>query len=150
MWYSTDAARRRYLRRLALQDTVEHAPMWELATDWAYSPTTILTGDGCAIAMGFGNSIVEAMDAAKICIEHRDQLESDKRQNLSRLLDRGRFTTGHKQTDRAYGHVLAKVIDCLAIEGWHQTHHLRPMTPPGFWPEMHIFRSHGTEMRTSR
>ncbi|HEV3309787.1 MAG TPA: amylo-alpha-1,6-glucosidase [Chloroflexota bacterium] len=117
MWYSMDAARRRYLRRLAVRDTriVEHAPLWELASDWTYSPVTIHSRDNCVITLGFGTSREEAVCAATVCLEASSELEAEKRRALSSLLRDAWFSTGHAATDRAYGHVLSRVVDCLVV-----------------------------------
>jgi glycogen debranching enzyme len=121
MWYSLDAARRRYLRRLAAQraDIVEHAPLWELASDWVYSPVAIQSQPGCTVAMGFGSTRTEALEAATLCLDRGQELELEKRERLSSLLEHSWFSTGHAATDSAYGHVLSRLSDALIVESDH-------------------------------
>lgn len=117
MWYSLDAARRRYLRRLALQEKpiVEHAPLWELAAEWVYAPCTAQT-DGTALAVvGFGDSRVEAVEAVQVALASRDRLEDEKRHRLSDLLSRTWFSSGRDRVDRAYSHVMSRLTDCLVV-----------------------------------
>lgn len=118
MWYSLDAARRRYLRRLAVQpsDIVEHAPGWEMASAWVYSPARIQTRDGSNIAFGFGFSKEEAVNAAWTTLRYKDDLEHQKRDRQSALLRNAWFSTGHGPTDRAYNHILSRMMDTLVVE----------------------------------
>ena len=118
MWYSLDAARRRYLRTVAARHgpVEEHAPLWEMASEWVYSPVSITTRAASAIAIGFGVTSSEAIEAASECLDRRHELESEKRARLAELLTMSSFSTGHAGTDRAYGHILSRVADCLAVE----------------------------------
>jgi glycogen debranching enzyme len=117
MWYSLDAARRRYLRRLAQRDVpvIEHAPMWELAAEWVYAPLTIRTEDRTKIALGFGSSEVEAASMARTALQEYEQLVQEKRGRLSELIRNTWFSCGHPPTDLAYSHVVSRLTDCLVI-----------------------------------
>lgn len=123
MWYSLDAARRRYLRRLALRETVvvEHAPLWDLASEWVYAPCRIASRNGTVLALGFGESSEEAISAAKTALHSRDDLEKEKRERLRLLLKRCWFSCGHRPTDQAYSHVLSRLADCLIISNGETT-----------------------------
>ena len=117
MWYSLDAARRRYLKRLAIHETpiVEHAPLWELASEWVYAPVQVRTNAGTAIAIGFGQSRDEAFKAALETLTDAAALEEQERERLSSLLTHSWFSCGHFPTDAAYGHVLSRLTDCLTV-----------------------------------
>lgn len=117
MWYSLDAARRRYLRRLSQRNVpvIEHAPMWELAAEWVYAPLTIHTEGNAKIALGFGSSEVEAASIARTALQDHEQLVHEKRKRLSELLRNTWFSCGHEPTDLAYSHVVSRLTDCLVI-----------------------------------
>ncbi len=117
MWYSLDAARRRYLRRLAQRDVpvIEHAPMWELAAEWVYAPLTMFTRGEARLALGFASSESEAVEIARSALTHYDDHVQQKRLRLSQLLHHTWFSCGHPPTDLAYSHVVSRITDCLII-----------------------------------
>ena len=121
MWYSLDAARRRYLRRLAAREVqvIEHAPMWELAAEWVYSPVAIHVRGRARVALGFAFSEDEAAAIARTALTDHERLLEEKQQRLSQLLRAAWFSCGHAPTDLAYSHVLSRVTDCLIVSG-HQ------------------------------
>lgn len=117
IWYGLDAARRRYLRRVGLSEAevAEHAPRWELASEWIYAPGRIRTSDGTVVALGFGGSLTEAVEAAESGIEGRERLMAEKRGRLDQLMRRSWFSCGHPITDQAYSHVVSRLSDCLVV-----------------------------------
>jgi glycogen debranching enzyme len=118
IWYSMDAERRRYLRRLGAQHMgiVEHAPRWELTRDWLYSPASVSASGPLKIYFGFGSNVDEAIEA---CTQATDdsELRVKKARALRRLVAQTEFASGHEPTDRAYAHVLSRLRDCLIVYG---------------------------------
>ncbi len=117
MWYSLDAARRRYLRRRAVYGSpaTEHAPLWEMAADWVYAPILMRPGRSAALSFGFGTSRREAALAAREALLRRSALLEEKRAALADLRAYTWFSCGHPPTDRAYGHVVSRLVDCLVV-----------------------------------
>ncbi|HZT97829.1 MAG TPA: amylo-alpha-1,6-glucosidase, partial [Chloroflexota bacterium] len=118
MWHGRDAARLRFLRsrREAGIPVLEHAPLSEVTTQWVYAPCRIGTRDGSRVAFGFGQSMHEAVSAARLGLEQAETLKAEKCERLNELCHRTYFSTGHVPTDQAYGHVVSRLADCLVVD----------------------------------
>jgi glycogen debranching enzyme len=114
--YQKDKAREKTIE--SVYDETGHvvpdeAPIWNLFSTHAYSPTRFRARGPVTLVCAFGDT----KDAATACLDtvkaNLYSLRADKRATITRELIDGALETGNEQVDDAYAHVLTRFNDCL-------------------------------------
>lgn len=99
----------------ALEDetVADHAPLWNQSSSRVYAPVRLHVRGHGTVVYGFGASREEALGQVAALRENLIAFQAQKTEGMAEIVSRAQFETGSPRVDRAYIHVLGRLMDAL-------------------------------------
>jgi glycogen debranching enzyme len=103
----------------------DNAPIWDVFQDSVYMPARFSGQGSVHTVLAFGSKIQETTKAFTHVKRHLPQLRKQRRREHTRRLEEAAFSTGVREVDTAYEHVLTRFDSALVIRD--ATVHMDPI-----------------------